>query len=141
MVSWKAFKWAAGSLPLRLCFFGKMFSFTLVGNGTSVQHSAEVAAAAMTLSQALEQKPAQSYAILFNEITNDAVTQALARAHAVSGDVREALAWAKQIGSDVTLKSANDDAGWALGRRIHALIGAAEGILDRSSNGPPKPAP
>jgi hypothetical protein len=48
--------------------------------------------------------------------------------------VTEALAWARRIGSDEQVKS-NDDYETlrAVQRRIYALVGVAEGILDRSA--------
>jgi hypothetical protein len=107
--------------------------FTAASHFASIQRTAEVAAAAMTLAQALEQKPAQSYALLFNEIYAGEIIQALARAHAASGDAGEALAWAKQIGTSGKIKSTEDsETRWAVERRVHALVGVAEGILDRS---------
>lgn len=109
-------------------------SYTMGSYSSSVEHAAGVASAAMTLAQALGKQPAQSYAILFNDIRIEEVTQALARAHAASGDARAALAWAKQIGSSGKVNSNEDyEALWAVQRRIHAILGVAEGILDRSS--------
>jgi hypothetical protein len=108
----------------------------------SIERAAEVAASAMALAQALGQQPAESYAILFSDINAEEVTQALARAHAASGDVNEALIWAKRIGSSDKIKARDDhETRWAVERRIHALIGVAEGILDRSSEAPPKNEP
>jgi tetratricopeptide (TPR) repeat protein len=107
----------------------------------SSQRAAEVAAAAMTLAQALGDKPSQSYAILFNQINTEEITRALARAHAASGDANEALAWAKQIGSSGKANPDDDRQAWAVQRRIHALVGIAEGILDRSSHIAPNTGP
>jgi tetratricopeptide (TPR) repeat protein len=107
----------------------------------SSERAAEVAGAAMTLAQALGEKPAESYAVLFNDINTEEIIRALARAHAASGDANEALAWAKKIGSGSKAKPHDDDQVWAVERRIHALIGVAEGILERSGNLSPKPEP
>src|SRR5262249_34196854 len=65
----------------------------------SVERAVEVAEAAMPLSQALRQKPTESFALLFNTINTEEVTQSLARTHTALGDPNEAIAWAKQIGS------------------------------------------
>lgn len=113
--------------------------FTMSSYFASRRRAADVAAAAITLAIALGQKPAESYAVLFNEVNAEEVTRALARAHAASGDPSEALAWAKQIGSGGKVKSDDDlQIRFAVERRIHALVGVAEGILDRSR---PKPGP
>jgi hypothetical protein len=108
-------------------------SFTMLSHDMSCERAAEVAAAAMRLALALGEKPKESYAVLFNEINTNEVTQALARAHAASGDPTAALAWARKIGSDSKADSNDDENAWAVQRRIHALIGVAEGILDRTS--------
>jgi hypothetical protein len=109
-------------------------AFTIASQTRANRHSAEVAGAAMGLSQALGERPAQSYAVLFNDILKEEVILALARAHAASGDPSEALAWARQIGSGDKVNSEKDDqTSWAVQRRIYALIGVAEGILDRSA--------
>jgi tetratricopeptide (TPR) repeat protein len=100
-----------------------------------IQSAAKVAAAAMTFSQALGLEPAQSYGVLFNSIDAGEIVQALARAHAASGDANEALAWAEQIGSDAAINANSDDKVFrAVNRRICALIGVAEGILDRTND-------
>lgn len=97
--------------------------FTIQSYLASVERAVEVATAAMTLSLALGRHPDQSYAVLFNEIRVEEVIESLARAHAQSGNGSDALAWAKEIGSSGKVKS-----------EIHALIGVAEGTLDRSKN-------
>ena len=107
----------------------------------SSERAAEVAGAAMTLAQALGEKPAESYAVLFDDINTDVIIRTLARAHAASGDANEALAWAKKIGSNSKAKPHDNEQMWAVERRIHALIGVAEGILERSGDLPPKPEP
>jgi tetratricopeptide (TPR) repeat protein len=107
------------------------FVFTMSLHFTRRRHAAEVAGAAMTFAQALRQRPAQSYATLFKGITSKEVICALARAHAASGDAHEALAWASRIGSSDKIKSIEDrDTCDAVERRVHALLGVAEGILD-----------
>jgi tetratricopeptide (TPR) repeat protein len=115
--------------------------FTMASHHWSSERAAEVAGAAMILAQALGEKPAKSYAVLFDDINTEEIVQALARAHAASGDANEALAWAKKIGSDGKADSKDDKSAWAVERRIHALIGVAEGILERSGDLPPKPEP
>jgi tetratricopeptide (TPR) repeat protein len=99
--------------------------------------AAEVAESAMTLAQAFGQQPDKPYDLLFNDCNAEEVIQAIARAHAASGDANKALTWAKRIGSSDKIKAKNDSKTmWAVERRIHALIGVAEGILDRSSETP-----
>jgi tetratricopeptide (TPR) repeat protein len=114
--------------------WGVRYEDGLAGTMLSIQiasrDAAKVAAAAMSLSQALGQRPDRSYAISFDEICTEEVTQALARAHAAKGDPAEAVAWARRIGSSGKVNS--DENCWAVQRRIYALIGAAEGILDRT---------
>lgn len=96
-------------------------------------HMSEVAGAAMRLAQALHLRPERSYAILFDDIRMTEVIWTLARTHAASGDPDEALAWARQIGSHGVIKSKDDDeTRRAVERRIAALVGVAEGILDRA---------
>src|SRR5262249_13229748 len=116
--------------------------FTMQSARMRDRRAADVAAAAMTLQQALDERPAQSYAVLFNDILTEEVVRALAQAHAASGAPSDALAWARQVGSSRNVKSKEDDEGsWAVQRRVYALIGVAEGILDRSSDARPRPAP
>ncbi len=112
------------------------FAFTLGLSQLSEERTAELAASAMTLAQTIPLEPKPDYAALLNDVWSDAVIQALARAHAATGDVAEALAWAHRIGSDRKVASAEDKEGArALQRRINALIGVAEGMLERSANG------
>lgn len=106
--------------------------FTSTSYLTSIRSTAEVAAAAMELAQALDYKPVQSYAEIFNEADKE-VVQSLARAHAAFGDPKEAVAWAKQIGSGEKIPEEDKNrVTLAVRRRIHALLGVAEGMLDRS---------
>lgn len=107
----------------------------------SSERAAEVAGAAMTLAQALGDKPAESYAVLFDDINTEEIIRALARAHAVSGDANEALGWAKKIGNGNKANSDDHDHVWAVKRRINALIGVAEGLLERSGVVVRKPGP
>jgi tetratricopeptide (TPR) repeat protein len=115
--------------------------FTMLSHHMSSDRAAEVAAAAMTLAQTLREKPNESYAILFNDINTEEIIRALARAHAASGDPSEALAWAKKIGSNRKADSDDDKHAWAVQRRIHALVGVAEGLLERSGDLPAKADP
>jgi hypothetical protein len=118
--------------------WGQLYEFTgFYTAGTysrCIESAADVASAAMAFSQAIGLEPTQSYGILFNDIDAGEIVQALARAHAASGDANESLAWAEQIGSGASIKADNDNALYrAANRRIRALIGVAEGILDRTS--------
>jgi tetratricopeptide (TPR) repeat protein len=117
------------------------FGGTMAMHRWSSKLAAEVACCAMTLAQALGEKPAKSYAVLFDDINTEEIIQALARAHAASGDANEASAWAKKIGSDGKADANDDKSAWAVVRRIHALIGVAEGILERSGDLPSKEEP
>src|SRR5262249_20941692 len=107
------------------------------------RRAGQVAAAAMELAQALGRKPEQSYAVLFDEFMAEEVVRALARTHAACGDPNQALAWAKQIGRSDNVKAKDDfEASGAVERRIHTLIGVAEGILDRPNRVRPEaPSP
>jgi tetratricopeptide (TPR) repeat protein len=117
-------------------------AFTVNSYLLSVERTAELAGAAMGLAQALGQRPAQPYAIVFNGIGPEAVIRSLARAHAAAGDPRDALAWAKQVGSSAKVSSKRDrDTRCALERRVFALLGVAEGMLDPSSKMPAGPTP
>jgi hypothetical protein len=110
--------------------------FTVTSYEMSLQRTAEVAAAAMAFAQAIGQLPDQSYATLFN-VNASEVTQTLARSHAATGDAKEAIAWAKQIGSGAKIGGDDKtDIRSAVEQRIHALIGVAEGMLERA--GPAK---
>ncbi|MGE5326610.1 MAG: hypothetical protein ACM3NO_06195 [Deltaproteobacteria bacterium] len=106
--------------------------FTMMSMHNSRVQAARVAAAAMTLAHALGQKSSQPYETLFKDFDNE-VVRALARAHARIGNTTAALEWARRIGSDDKIASKEDfDTLWAVERRIHALVGAAEGLLDRA---------
>jgi tetratricopeptide (TPR) repeat protein len=99
-------------------------------------HAAEVAAAAMTLAQTLKEPGAADYAHAFRDVSDEFVVQAVARAHAAHGDANKAYAWARQIGSDEQIPS-DSSMRFAVQLRIHALVGVAEGVLDKS--GVPEP--
>jgi hypothetical protein len=106
-------------------------AFTMAASFIWRERAAKLAAAAMEFSQVIGLQPAQPNSILFNQ-NEENVTQALARAHAFWGDANDALSWAKQTGSSATVKKADEfGRNWAVQRRIHALLGVAEGILDR----------
>jgi hypothetical protein len=118
--------------------WGTLYEFNGLGSARLdefyLRSAAKVAAAAMTFSQAIGQVPAPSYAISFND-DSVRIIQALARAHAASGDAGEALTWAKRIGSDAIANAYDDnEMYWAINRGAQALIGVAEGVLDRSSD-------
>jgi tetratricopeptide (TPR) repeat protein len=111
--------------------YGQRYASTISSYEMQRERAAEVATAAMEFAQALGQRPAQSYTILFSECNEDAA-QALAYAHALWGDPIKALVWSRQIGSGGKVKSNEDPSYWGVQRRIHALLGVAEGILARS---------
>jgi tetratricopeptide (TPR) repeat protein len=102
--------------------------FSMGSHLMSTERAVEVASAAMALSLALGQKQDESYAMAFNEVRTEEIVQALARTHATCGNSSDALAWAKQIGSGGKIDS--DEKRREVERRIHALIGVAEGKLD-----------
>jgi tetratricopeptide (TPR) repeat protein len=108
--------------------------FTMASIHSSNQQAASVAAAAMTLAHELGQKPSQPYEVSFKGFQEMAV-RALARTHSRTGDSSDALAWARRIGSDGEVAAEDDfETLWQVERRIHALVGVAEGILDRTSD-------
>lgn len=135
---------------MRKLFFGPMTPFdfrapSTWGNtyegrisGTSLSRSwaigraMEVAAAAMTLAQSIEQPPDQPYDAIFKELHSPEIIRALARAHAASGRDAAALDWAQRIGSDGKASDADPESTWRVQQRVEALIGVAEGILDQS---------
>jgi hypothetical protein len=95
------------------------------------RRAARLAAASMTLSQSLHQLPREPYATAFAGFCPEVILE-LARAHALSGSPREALAWARQIGATEPTQGVED---WrqheAILQRIAALLGVAEGVLER----------
>jgi tetratricopeptide (TPR) repeat protein len=95
------------------------------------RRAARLAAASMILSQSLQQRPREPYATAFAGFGPDVIL-AVACAHAQSGSPREALAWARQIGATEPTQGVED---WrqheAILQRIAALLGVAEGILER----------
>jgi tetratricopeptide (TPR) repeat protein len=108
-------------------------AFTMASTFHSQRQAARVAAAAMRLAQALGQKPSQPYEISFKKFDAEAI-RALARAQAGSGNADDALRWARRIGSGGKIPSEDHlEAALAVQQRVHALIGAAEGLLDLSS--------
>jgi hypothetical protein len=107
--------------------------FTLASAIAAGERAAEVAAAAMAFAQAIELQPETSYLDAFKRDAVD-VVQALARAHAAYGDVDGALAWVTKLGSDAKLTADYDEVWFDVKRRIHALIGVAQGIVDRTGN-------
>jgi hypothetical protein len=90
------------------------------------ERNAAVAANAMTLSQHLRLVPDESYAVVFKDVYSDEVIRALTRAHAAAGDPNAALAWAQEVSTD-------DGESLRAQARIGALIGVAEGVLDRTT--------
>jgi tetratricopeptide (TPR) repeat protein len=109
-------------------------SVTMASHLSSIRTAASVASAAMFLSLQLQLRPEEPYEILFKDFDAD-VIRALARAHADSGKADEALVWALRIGSDGKVASENDRTKvWSIERRICALIGVAEGILDSTTS-------
>jgi hypothetical protein len=116
--------------------------FTITSHTIAVERAVEVAGAAMELSQVLGDRPGRSYAALFNDINTVEVIEALARTHAASGEPQDALAWARRIGSGGRVLSTDgDEVRRAVERRVYALVGVAEGILDRpvGMSGGPEP--
>lgn len=100
-------------------------------------HAAKVAAQSMSVALSLNWKPDESYAVLFNDFVPEVVC-AVAREHARSGDARAALAWAREIGSNERLSASGEGKvdRSSIARRIFALAGVAEGILDRMKIAP-----
>jgi hypothetical protein len=112
--------------------------FTMASHAAAVEQAAGVAGAAMGLDQALGGRTARSYAEAFNDINISEVVEALARAQVAAGDPRGALGRALLVGGEDRVSAANGDAvRRSVERRIHALVGVAEGVLDGGANGPP----
>lgn len=96
------------------------------------RRAVELATEAMTLRQALGEKPEQEYAVAFKKVHSGEVIRAFARAHAEYGDAKEAFAWASRIGADEKIASQDDyDTRTAVEQRIYALVGVAEGCLTK----------
>ena len=114
--------------------WGVMFDekpyFTSLSYFFTVNRAVELAAAAMTLHQALNGDQGFDYAVTFKDVHED-VIESLARAHAASGDAKGAHEWASRIGSDEKLEPDNDHDSTLVQQRIHGLIGVAEGLLAR----------
>jgi len=86
----------------------------------------------MELALALPLEPKPDYAQLLSDLEPEYVMRAVARAYAAHGDVDEAANRAQQVGSGNTLVGDADVRDLkAVERRIDALLGVAEGILDR----------
>ena len=120
--------------------YDKSASFgTIASRLGAVKEAQRLAGAAMTLAQALGESHHERYAEMLKDIRWPEIVRAIARAHAASGNAREALAWASRIGSDKKIDARDDqDARIRVEQRISALVGVAEGILDSSiacSNG------
>jgi len=104
--------------------------------------AAEVATAAMTLALELGLKPADSYAVSFDDLDTDEVVEALARTQAAYGAVDEALAWARQVGRDDKIMPGDDlQARCGVERRVFALLGVAKGTFQHSNAIRPGDAP
>jgi tetratricopeptide (TPR) repeat protein len=106
--------------------------FTGLSHSFWVKRAAELADAAMALKQALKEDNAH-FEVAFKDMLNEEVILALARAHAANGNPQAAFAWASRIGSDRKIISEDDsESRLDVQRRIHALVGVAEGMLDKS---------
>ncbi|HEV8004128.1 MAG TPA: hypothetical protein VGP63_29960 [Planctomycetaceae bacterium] len=106
-------------------------AFTSMSYQGQVNRAANLGAAALTLSQVLRKRYPVSYAILFADF-DARVVRALARAQAAIGAPDEALAWSRQIGSPEVRKSNHEwRDGLPVEQRVAALLGTAEGILER----------
>ena len=93
----------------------------------------------MTLDQCLHPSQNARYAAAFNLEWEASVLQAVARAYAANGDARNACAWANGIGSAEKVAAKDDFAAVdAVERRMCALIGLAEGLLEKQAKQKPK---
>lgn len=110
--------------------FGQTWYSTSLSRSVTVNRAAELAAAAMTLHQALDEPQNPDYAVAFKDL-HENVIQSLARAHAANGDAKDAHAWANRIGSDEKIGADDYDSQVLVEQRIHALIGVAEGLLSK----------
>jgi hypothetical protein len=113
--------------------------FTMMSWHFVTERAAQISGLSMTLANLLSQRPTQPYAKSFSDIRSTEIVRALARAHAATGDAQEALAWARQIGTDGKVDAKEIKSSWEIAQRIDALVGAAEGMLDRMGVPPSKP--
>jgi tetratricopeptide (TPR) repeat protein len=115
-------------------------AFTSLTHQGQINRAANLGAAAMALSQKLGKRYPTPYSVLFDDF-DPKVVRRLARAHAASGPPADALAWARQIGSDEVMPSKRDSQdSRPVQRRVAALVGVAEGILERRGQLPaPEP--
>lgn len=120
------------------CYDGPVFNNA--SRRSSHERAAEVAAAAMICHHSIDPKAKIRWEEVFADVEPEQVIRALARAHAISGDATEALEWSQNIGSEDRIDAAENFAGVrAVQQRIYALVGVAEGILARLSDGPLQP--
>jgi hypothetical protein len=95
------------------------------------KRAGRLAAATMVLSQNLNQRSQESYAALFADFCPEVIV-ALARAHALAGSPHDALDWARKIGATEPTPDKEDSRRHVgIEQRIAALLGVAEGILER----------
>ncbi len=110
--------------------------FTSLSYQGQINRAANLGAAAMTLSQKLDKRYPTPYSALFADF-DAKVVRRLARAHAASGSPEDALAWSRQIGSTEMIQSKEEwKAEQPLEQRVAALLGTAEGILERQGRLP-----
>jgi hypothetical protein len=98
---------------------------TLSGHLWRAKQATEIAVDALRLAEALRLSFDEPYSKLFDGFDGD-VVRALAREHASSEKTLQAMEWVTCIGS-----SDGESSQEALHRRVCALLGAAEGILDK----------
>jgi hypothetical protein len=108
----------------------------LRGHTFSIRRSSKLASTAFKLSHFLERRYPESFAISFAELYPETVF-AVAREQTVLGETQDALAWARQIGTP-KLKGAKivESDRFGADMRIAALLGVAEGILERQGKLP-----
>src|SRR6202042_1117671 len=105
--------------------------FSISSHMGEIDRAAKLAAAAMTLSQKLGKRYSTSYARMFADF-DPVVVRRVARAHAASGSPEDALTWSRQIGSTEIIQSKEEwNARRSVEQRVAALVGTAEGILER----------
>ncbi len=105
--------------------------FTMMSWQWADERAAEVGAAAMTLSLMLGEPPDVRYDVAFRDVLEQSIIRALARAHAANGNANGALTWADRVGSDKKAPENDFKATDAVECRVGALVGVAEGMLDK----------
>ena len=113
------------------CLYDQRGYYTGLSMSVTLNRAVECSAAAMELTQVLNEPTEENYADSFKEL-DEQVIRSLARAHAIHGDEQKALEWANRIGSDKKAED-NFEEQNAVMQRVNALVGVAEGMLEKQA--------